>query len=277
MAAHIGQHTRSRRFIKVYLMTWGLLAVGALGYLTMLAFPPQAAAPPPQADLDPAKSGQAVAKVVAEVRSVQGSLSEVRKDVSQLKDAMGERVEKEKVADSRLTALEERVATIDPVQTPPAAKTPDKTARRLPETHTTADILAKTHEKAPPAAPKVDTPPAAPIETGSIASQKEVQKEIVFGEAVVTPAAPPQKNFAVHLAARPSLEELRQSWGELVGRHRSTLAALKPRVVAPRGEGGPYRLLAGPVPSKADADRLCREIGAAPKACFATPYAGAPL
>jgi hypothetical protein len=257
-------------------MTWGLLAVGALGYLTMLAFPPQAAAPPPRADLDAAKSGQAVAKVVAEVRSVQGSLSEVRKDVSQLKDAMGERVEKEKVVDSRLTALEERVATVDPAQTPPAAKVLDKTARKLPETHTTADILARTHQEAPPPA-KADTPPAAPIETGSIASQKEVQKEIVFGEAVVTPAAPPQKNFAVHLAARPSLEELRQSWGELVGRHRSTLAALKPRVVAPRGEGGTYRLLAGPVPSKADADRLCREIGAAPKACFATAYTGAPL
>ena len=58
MAAHIGQPTRSRRFIKVYLMTWGMLAVGAVAYLALLAFPQQAAAPPPAetADRDPPKT-----------------------------------------------------------------------------------------------------------------------------------------------------------------------------------------------------------------------------
>jgi hypothetical protein len=48
-------------------------------------------------------------------------------------------------------------------------------------------------------------------------------------------------------------------------------------VVAPRAEGGAYRLLAGPVPTKADAERICSELRVGPKGCFATPYAGVPL
>src|SRR5262249_31787098 len=143
-------------------------------------------------------------KALAEVRSMRGSLSEIRKDVNQLQEAVGERVVNEKVVQSRLTALEERVTTIDPDQPAaapaapaPSAKAPDKTARRLPDSVTTTDILAKTKEDAttPAKADAPAQPPFVPLETGSIASSapktapKAAPKaEIVFGEAVVTPA-----------------------------------------------------------------------------------------
>jgi hypothetical protein len=291
MAAHIGHSTRSRRFIKVYLMTWAMLAVGAVAYLALLAYPQQAAAPetakvdpvkvsPVKVNpvkVDPDKAAPATAKDLAEVR---GSLTEVRKDVTQLQDAVGERASTERVLQSRVTALEERVATIEPGQTPPAtAPTPkatDKSARKLPD-GPTADAADRSKEE-PPATPPVKAsahpPPPAPIETGSITS-KTSKDDIVFGEAIVTPAA--QKDFAVQLAAGPSLQVLRQSWGRLIERHGRSLAALKPRVVAPRSEGGIYRLLAGPVSSKADADRICAQLGGGPKACFVTAYAGSPL
>jgi hypothetical protein len=320
MAAHIGQPSRSRRFIKVYLITWGILAVGAVAYLGFLAYPHQAAtssrsqtakvAPvkvspvrvspvkvvspvktdaakvepakverpqPDQAKIELAKPAPPTAKDLAEVR---GTLTEVRKDVTQLQDAMGERVTHEKATQSRLTALEERVATIDPPQTPPATpghQPADKSAHQPPDV-TTADILAKTKEE-PAAAPPVEprTPPPAssrPIETGSIAPEIASKGEIVFGEVIVTPAV--RKDFAVQLAAGPSQKALRTSWGRLVERHRGALASLKPRIVAPLSEGGIYRLLAGPVPTKADADRICAALGGA-KACFVTAYAGAPL
>jgi hypothetical protein len=291
MAAHIGQPTRSRRFIKVYLMTWALLAVGAVAYLALLAYPQQAATPPatvkvspvkvtpvqvsPVKVVEPAKAAPAAAKDLAEVR---GSLTEIRKDVTQLKDAMGERAATEKGLQSRVTALEERVATIEPAQTPPPAepapKTTDKSARKLPDA-TAAEVSDRTKD-VPAAPPPVKTgatppPPTGAIETGSIASKDE----IVFGEAIVTPAF--QKNFAVQLAAGPSLPVLRQSWGQLVERHGRSLAALKPRVVAPRSEGGILPPAGRPVPSKADADRICAELGGGPKACFVTTYAGSPL
>jgi SPOR domain len=114
-------------------------------------------------------------------------------------------------------------------------------------------------------------PPTAPIETGSIP-----KAEIVFGEPVVKRTAGGPREMAVQLAAAPSLEAVRQSWA-LLSEQYGMLVALQPRVVAPREQGGVYRLLAGPLPSKADAERICSQLGIRGKACFATQYIGAPL
>jgi hypothetical protein len=278
MAAHIGQPIRSRRFIKVYLSVWALLAVAALAFLAMLAFQPQAFAPPPQqhqqAEPERPKNGPAEPKASADVRSIRGSLTEIRKDVSQLQEAVGEQVLNERVTQTRLTALEERVSTIDQQQQQPAAapapkaaapapKAADKTVRNAPEPGPAGGASTAQPETPAPA-------PFVPVETGSLGQEK-----IVFGEAVVTPAD--KTEFAVQLAAGTSLQALRQSWGQLAERHAGALAALQPRVVAPRSEGGLYRLLAGPVPTKADAEKVCSALGVGPKACFATSYIGAPL
>jgi len=286
MAAHIGQPTRSRRFIKVYLLTWALLAIGAVAYLTLLAYPLPSPAPsrPETAELDAAaKAAPAAATAAKALAEVRGSLTEIRKDVTHLQDAMGDRVANEKTVKSRLTVLEERVATIEPGQAPPVppptsnsgpkpADKSDKSAQVHTEL-TTADMLAKTKEGTAAVPPgKVSRPPPPEtIETGSLGAKDE----IVFGEAVVTPAG--GKDFAVQLAAGPSLQVLRQSWGQLVERHGSSLASLQPRIIAPRSDGGIYRLVAGPVPTKADADRICAELGRGPKACFVTAYGGSPM
>jgi hypothetical protein len=255
MVAHIGQPTPSRRFIQAYLGTWGLLAVGALGYLAMLAFPPQAGLPP-QATAVPPPAVQEP-KPMAEVN---GSLSEIRKDVTQLQEAVGERVVNEKVAQTRIAALEDRVG-------PPAVDGSDKVVKA-------EDSPGKAAAEGP--APSVAKPPFVPIETGSIGAKEkeEAREEIVFGAPVVTRAG---QEFAVQVAAAASINTLRQSWGQLTERHAGALAKLQPRVVAPRTDGGIYRLLAGPFTSKADAERICSELRVGPKACFATPYVGTPL
>jgi hypothetical protein len=283
MAAHIGQPTRSRRYIKLYLSTWALLASGALVYLAVLSFPPSAAVPAPQATVKPAKDTptdmsevkvrQVKTTEVKALTEMQGSLSEIRKDVSQLQETVGERVVNEKVVQTRLNALEERVSTIDgqPEQAPaaPAAKVPGISLLPTGGPRPAAEPPFKAVEE--PMAITIAPPPSPPIETGSIPPKAE----IVFGEAVVTRASGPE--MAVQLAAGPSLQSMRQSWELLSERHGGTLGPLKPRVVAPRGEGGVYRLLAGPLPTKADAERICSQLGVGAKACFATQYAGAPL
>jgi len=283
MAAHIDQPTRSRRYIKLYLSTWALLASGALVYLAVLSFPPNAPAPAPQATVKPAKDTptdmsevkvrQVKTTEVKALTEMQGSLSEIRKDVSQLQEAVGERVVNEKVAQTRLNALEERVSTIDgqPEQPPaaPTAKVPGISLLPTGGPRPTAESPFKAVEE--PVAVNIPPPPSPPIETGSIPPKAE----IVFGEPVVTRASGPE--MAVQLAAGPSLQSVRQSWELLSGRHGGALGALKPRVVAPRGEGGVYRLLAGPLPTKADAERICSQLGVGAKACFATQYAGTPL
>jgi hypothetical protein len=81
----------------------------------------------------------------------------------------------------------------------------------------------------------------------------------------------------VQLAAGPSLDALKLSWSLLAERHGAILATLQPRFVPPRNEGGPYRLVAGPLPSKADADKVCADMGVGRTACFSTTFIGQPL
>jgi hypothetical protein len=281
MAEHIGQPTRSRRFVKLYLSTWALLASGALAYLAVLAFPPRAEAPvpPPRVSVAPPSDSPSEVKVrqvkTAEMKApaeAQGSISEIRKDVSQLQEAVGERVINEKVVQTRPTSQEDRVSTVDGQQeqppATPATKVPGITLLAPGEPRSVAEPPFKASDESSAAA--LVPPPAAPIETGSIPPKAE----IVFGEPTVTRAGPSE--MAVQLAAGPSLQAVRQSW-ELLSERYGALAVLQPRVVAPRGEGGAYRLLAGPLPTKADAERICSQLGIGSKACFATQYVGAPL
>ncbi len=88
---------------------------------------------------------------------------------------------------------------------------------------------------------------------------------------------PARQSFAVQLAAGPSLDALRLSWSLLRERHAGALGTLQPRFVPPRTDGGPYRLLAGPFQSKAEADKACTDMGVSRKSCFPTAYIGQPL
>ncbi|HEX5958436.1 MAG TPA: SPOR domain-containing protein [Hyphomicrobiaceae bacterium] len=327
MAAHIGQPTQSRRYIKLYLGTWGLMAVGSLAYLAILAFPQNAAAPP-QAAVEPAAkpAGASESKsVVAEAPATQAPLSEVRKVTMPPPSSGSDRVETVKVvvqtrapapepplpdgeaapqgqtsiptsdatapARTALAAAPNAapvVAAAPPVVSvaPPAvtpASPPVATAPPgiviLPATTAAPSEPMQQAREEETATAAVTAPPPVPIETGSISpksatSKPETKAEIVFGEPVVTRGG---REFAVQLGASPSVQVLRQSWGRLSERHADTLTTLQPRVVAPRSQGGAYRLLAGPFDSKAEAERICSELQVGAKACFATGYAGAPL
>jgi hypothetical protein len=305
MAAHIGQPTHSRRFIKIYLGTWGLLAVGSLAYLAVLAFPPHVGTPQPEAYVAPPESNPAPPAEPTKVAEVSASPSEVHKELPPQQGEGGARVPIEKVVKTQVTAQDDRGSGADsplPAQKSAENKAPEEASTKI------AQPVAATETATDPgkAQAEVPPPPFVPIETGSItpggnmdapeaapkdapkapndtakdtpkeAPAKEAAKEeIVFGEPIVTRGGQPE--FAVHLASGASLKALRQSWGQLRQRHAAALDGLQPRVVAPRGEGGSYRLIAGPVPTKAAAEHICTELHAGPKACFPTPYAGAPL
>jgi SPOR domain len=298
MTAHAVHHTRSGRFVKAYLLTWGLLATGALAYLGSLAWQPElltASRSQPQQVAEPDSSLRAATKALAQIGAVQRSVGEIQKDLGQLKDTVDQHNAQGKMVQSRLAALEERVTSTEvPVaRSAPSAKqkaaekthkaAADKSPQRTAEPRQPTRMISTTIEAPALAAPSEVTP--APIETGSIA-----QAPIVFGDAVVTTTSPvvttstgpvagtnPTSQFAVQLAAGPSLDALRLSWSLLVERHGAALAALQPRFVAPRNAGGPYRLLAGPLPNKADADKVCTEMGVGRNGCFSTTFIGEPL
>jgi hypothetical protein len=303
MAAHAVHHSRSGRFVKAYLLTWGIMAAGALTYLGSLAWQPELLATPPArtqiAEPEPDPLLRTANKALAEIGTVQRSVGEIRRDVRQLKETVEQHEAQGKVIQSRLAALEDRTtapevpmaAAIPPAATPSAkaaekarkAEATAKTHVRTPADPTATARVVTTIEGPTKAAPE---PTPAPIETGSIA-----QLPITFGDAVVTTtsnpvvatAAPPAaaaaapSTYAVQLGAGPSLDALRLSWSMLVERHGAALASLQPRFVPPRNAGGPYRLVAGPLPSKVEADKVCAEMGVGRNGCFSTQLAGEPL
>jgi hypothetical protein len=272
MAAHIARTARSRGFIKVYLVTWGLLAIGALAYLSLLALqPPSGAQRMQTAEPEAGPTLRAVSKTVADMGvAVRRGFSDVQKDITHLKEVLVDREAQDKAVQARLNVLEEKVATIDAAQAAapaPSKMKPEKTPRKTADGRVTPHII----NAPPPTDGVASVKHDAPLETGSITPAKE----IVFGEAVVTPSSPTA--YAVQLAASPSLDGLRQRWDQLLERHGASLATLQPRVVPPASGGGAYKLVAGPIQSRADGERVCAEMGVARNACFVTAYAGRPL
>ena len=271
--------TPARGYIKAYLLTWGVLASAGLGYLGSLAWQPdlfKATPAPPPAEIE---EGLSLANhALAEVGNARREIGEVRRDLGELRVAVAERDDQDKRVELRIVALEERIAT-PPVApaTPPVVdkvvdkdKDKDKDKAKADKPHKTgaARVPQRATSEPQPAPAHQD---AAPLATGSIGSPP-----IAFGAPVVTPSpAPP---YAVQLAAGPSLEAIRQSWSQLRERHAASLAALEPHVVPPRADGtGHFRLVAGPLPTRAEAERLCTELGVGHQGCFATTFTGQPL
>ena len=259
--------TPARGYIRAYLLTWGVLASAGLGYLGSLAWQPdlfKAAPAPPPAEVE---EGLRLANhALSEVGNARREIGEVRRDLGELRAAVVEHAEQDKRVEKRIIAIEERIAT--PPVAPAAPPTADKVAEKE---KAKADKPRKTSAAAHPAQPASAHQDAAPLATGSIGSPP-----IAFGAPVVTPSPPPP--YAVQLAAGPSLEAIRQSWSQLRERHAASLAALEPHVVPPRADGtGHFRLVAGPLPTRAEAERVCTELGVGRQGCFATTFVGQPL
>lgn len=287
MSAQV-KHTQSGRFIRVYLLTWGLLAAGGLTYLASLAWQPDLRQPPQQHQaarpaIDPELGLRVANKALAEIENVQHTVGEVQKDLGRLKETIDQRDAQDREAQARLSALEERVTTL---ATPPASpaivevqpakqKAADKAKlaaeKRAAQQRATSRIITVVEDPKPePPAPA--EPAAAPtkLETGSIA-----RPTITFGEPEVTPVR--QQAYSVQLGTGPSLDALRLHWEALRDQHADALGPLQPRFIAPRSSSGTYRLVAGPLSSKADADKVCAEIGLGRGSCFATTALGQPL
>lgn len=276
----------SRPLFRAYMAMWGVAAIVAIGYLGTLAWQPEQLAPAQPKVAEPEPGVRAAAVALAEVDTVRQVVDSLQKDVGDLKGSVEQRSDHDKTLQSRVAALEERVASLPSgvtTTTPanvssakPKGPEPKVTEKAEPKAAEKAEAKAaeKTQAKAPAkgAAQKGGSTPASgsktSIETGSI-----TQPQIVFGEAVVTRA---EELYAVQLDTATSLDALRARWSLLVERNGSTLATLQPRYVAP-SKGGPYRLLAGPLTSPAAARDICGALRAQLPFCNTTDFAGEPL
>lgn len=247
-----------------YSAAWAILGVAGLGYLGVAFFAPQ---------LLPDLSGgrqhateSTVMKVSADVESLKASMTKLELDISNVKNDVAAQASQTQQLSSQVTALDDKVRL---------AQAPAVTTTASADQATSgADAAPADDADGVPAPPKIiNAAPrvGAPIETGSV-DKKTGSKPISFGAAVVKPEPHP---YGIQIATDPSIDGLRVTWGALSQIHPEQLSRLKARYADVGTAGNPnYGLIAGPVKSKAEARKLCKELMAQSITCKVGDFRG---
>jgi len=155
-----------------------------------------------------------------------------------------------------------------PVASAPAVPAPAPSILTGPTTKSvlTLAMLARPLDPPPPAwqaKPPANEPPAdAPPPAVNEAALPVVEE------------TPPKPEFGIDLGGMPSLEMIEARWSAVKANYGPDLAGLHPLVLHERTAKLPYRLLVGPLPTKAAAVKLCTRLAAAHPACRAANFAG---
>ena len=212
--------------------------------------------------------------------NLQRSIDMLAGDVATLKTTGEEFDAREKALVMRVGSIESRLsgiaATAVPVKLPvQAVPTPAVVAQAaIPPPDTvkqmrliaTAPVPFQTKvSRDPGKAEPPATAVATIIETGSLPALR-------LPAPVAAPAAAPRRTVGVLLATGPSVESLRLSWSLLTDRHKASFQALEPRYIG--NDSTSYQLLAGPITSESDAQKLCQSLKARGVACKPVEFAG---
>ncbi len=272
-----------------YIGLWAVLASVSAGYLALMAVHPELAQSllPATSAHEDRRLHSAVSLTMSGLGEVKQAITEIQHDVQALRNASALQDEREKGLLVRVITLEtaarapEATASLpdasDPAVIPPA---PVKAA--APPTAKPASKAAGAEPTARPKAAKSAEVARPAMTTGGIetsAAAKTVPpaaaKDTISGQATGWLPKPP---VAVRIAAGPSLDALRLSWMTLQEANASTLKPLQPRYQTTGKDGSKtFNLLAGPVGSAEDAERLCDRLRAKSVPCGVAPFQGEPL
>jgi hypothetical protein len=218
-----------------------------------------------------------------DISAVRTEVASIKKEVEAIKVISAQREIGDRKMLERLTALEEKQATLVRPVEPPA---PTTSAPAAPVTPKAADPRLDPRRLKPrvsqlttgtvPAQPKPSAAPVAPISAETVT----VPPANVLGEPIqLTPPTTPkaatvrQRDYGVRLASANSLDELRLNWSTLNERGRDVLANLQPRYQKSAGPS-PYQLIAGPFKSEAEASKACQALAQKGLSCAPTSFQG---
>lgn len=269
-------HPPSRPVPRAYLALWMALAATAVLYLAVAMLRPATLA-----GLQgpwTATGGVPDDDQPALVAAADADLLKLREDVAHIGRAVADAAERDTALEKRIMAIEERIAaaemrtsSVEPEPSvAPRSTAPSATPKPEP---LAAKEAQKAAEMAAAATPTViNAPVAAPLETSSIPQPASIP---TFGAPVVKPA---DRQVALDLGSAPSLDALRLSWGLVSELHGDTVKNLEPRYVTTDAHGSSsYRLVAGPLSSRAEAARVCNRLKAKGVPCQVGVFGGEAL
>lgn len=311
-----GEPKRSSLFWRLYTLSWVGLAGVAVGYLSVVLTDPELLAKLTEGDAIAAANREesiaAQKRVTAELKTLRESVSSLRSDLARVETRVASAAEK-RATEAKVMADKSPEPKVADAKAAPAipALVPLNTAVTAPQlstqTVTTKPIrvgkLPPLPVRGPARRQRIASPRAAAgsdtavilnsgqIATGSVGSAPAAKvtapavapipqpdtSNLRFGlsqPATTTVARAPAA--AVVVSAASSLIGLRASWQQLASNHPGLLGTLEPRYDA-MGADGPYRLLAGPLSDRVEADRLCSELRANGVTCRVGVFVGKAL
>ncbi|MET0407693.1 MAG: SPOR domain-containing protein [Hyphomicrobium sp.] len=249
---------------------WAAIGAVGLGYLGVAFFAPQFLP-----DLSGGRahlSESSVLKMSADVDSLKSSLTRLELDVSSVKSEVAAQATQTQTLSTQLTELDDKVRL---AQAPASASATAAAQVAQDASQSGTDAGPADPADAGPAPAKVINAPrvGAPIETGSVKTKTD--QPISFGPAVVKPAP---HIIGIQLATDPSVDGLRVTWGALSQIHADQLGQLKARYADIGTATSPnFGLIAGPIKSKAEARKICKELAAQSVSCKVSDFKGEEL
>ncbi|MBL8881567.1 MAG: SPOR domain-containing protein [Hyphomicrobium sp.] len=292
-------------------VVWSMLGLVATAYIgTMLLAPALLDDLTPTsayiAEPQSSQGQRTAARLVSDVNGLKESMAQVQLDLSKVKTEVATSADRANTMKTQLMALEQRLAqtsseTLDTAEPQMDANQSHRAVvapKASPPAESDASAAGQTGS---PQLPKLVNADAANndatgergLETGSVAQAAKAAAKaaktasakpktadpaadpIDFANTTVQPAT---AAVGVQISSGASIDSLRLSWSLLADRHAATLKKLQPRYVARGDMDNPtYDLIAGPIKSKSDAERLCKALSAKNVPCAVSDYIGAAL
>ena len=270
-----------------YAVVWSMLGALGLGYLSVAIFVPSwlgdLTPVAGRGDSQRAETEATVTNLSVDVAGLHSSIAKLQNDVASVKADVQSQAGQTQLLGTQLSALEDKVR---PEQTPVASATepPSPLGAEL-ATQNTAPTPGEAGSAKPAAHPakiiNKAPPQTAPIVTGSVDSSTGTSQAnkasgdvISFGPAIVKPAGKP---IGIQIGSGPSIDGLRSSWSQLADRS-DKLKKLKARYTDSGDAVNPnFNLIAGPLKSKAEAARICKELAVQQVSCKVGEFKGEAL
>ena len=278
------QPIRKAPLFTPYVVVWSMFGALSFGFLMVLGLAPEWLD-----DLRPAamfsdpqsNHGQrAAARMAADIGELKDNVAQVHLELSKLKTDVAMQGAQQKSVADQMTSLEARISGSLPAAALDTSS-PDAEAAKPAVPADDNGAAAKSPVKT---LKVINANPAvgAALETGSVSGQaaqlktaKPVaqDKQMAAFDTAITKTTPGPAGIKISTGA--SVDSLRLSWGLLADKHGDALGNLEPRYTAGGNTANPtYDLVAGPLPSKADAARVCKTLAQRGVACTVGSFGG---